>query len=67
MRCPTCKHEVLPRPANAEFPFCSKRCRAVDLGRWLGEEFRIVDSSPDADEDGQAIPNTSDRNSENDR
>lgn len=56
-RCPTCKHEALPRTANAAFPFCSARCREVDLGKWLGEEFRLVDSSPDADEDGQpALP-----------
>ncbi|WP_083604120.1 DNA gyrase inhibitor YacG [Pajaroellobacter abortibovis] len=26
-------------------PFCSERCRQVDLGRWLGEEYRIVDTS----------------------
>ena len=23
------------------FPFCSERCRAIDLGRWLGEAYRI--------------------------
>jgi endogenous inhibitor of DNA gyrase (YacG/DUF329 family) len=24
-----------------QFPFCSARCRTVDLGRWLGEKYRI--------------------------
>lgn len=24
-----------------EFPFCSPRCRTIDLGRWLGEAYRI--------------------------
>ena len=24
-----------------EFPFCSERCRLVDLGRWLDGEYRI--------------------------
>jgi endogenous inhibitor of DNA gyrase (YacG/DUF329 family) len=24
-----------------QFPFCSERCRLIDLGRWLGEDYRI--------------------------
>jgi endogenous inhibitor of DNA gyrase (YacG/DUF329 family) len=24
-----------------EFPFCSSRCKTIDLGRWLGETYRI--------------------------
>jgi endogenous inhibitor of DNA gyrase (YacG/DUF329 family) len=28
-----------------EFPFCSPRCRLIDLGRWLGEDYRMA---PDA-------------------
>ncbi len=24
-----------------EFPFCSSRCKTIDLGRWLGESYRI--------------------------
>jgi endogenous inhibitor of DNA gyrase (YacG/DUF329 family) len=24
-----------------DFPFCSRRCRIIDLGRWLGEEYRL--------------------------
>jgi endogenous inhibitor of DNA gyrase (YacG/DUF329 family) len=35
--------------ASAEtFPFCSKRCRFVDLGRWLDGKYRI--SRPDRDD-----------------
>ena len=30
-----------PRPENRAFPFCSDRCRLLDLGKWLGEEYRI--------------------------
>jgi endogenous inhibitor of DNA gyrase (YacG/DUF329 family) len=26
-----------------DYPFCSKRCRMVDLGRWLGEGYRVTD------------------------
>jgi endogenous inhibitor of DNA gyrase (YacG/DUF329 family) len=30
------------KDSNKRFPFCSERCRLVDLGRWLGEEYRIA-------------------------
>jgi endogenous inhibitor of DNA gyrase (YacG/DUF329 family) len=40
MRCPTCKREL--DPANRAYaPFCSERCKLIDLGKWLGEEFRV--------------------------
>jgi endogenous inhibitor of DNA gyrase (YacG/DUF329 family) len=50
--CPSCKLEVKAPPENPTFPFCSQRCRTIDLGRWLGEEFRLGSSSADEDEDG---------------
>lgn len=28
-----------------EWPFCSKRCKTIDLGRWLGESYRIAPPS----------------------
>ncbi|MBI5071248.1 MAG: DNA gyrase inhibitor YacG [Deltaproteobacteria bacterium] len=40
-RCPICKKAVAPRAANPAFPFCSTRCKLVDLDRWLGEAYRI--------------------------
>jgi endogenous inhibitor of DNA gyrase (YacG/DUF329 family) len=43
-RCPACK-KVSQREGNKVFPFCSERCQLVDLGRWLGEEYRIADES----------------------
>jgi uncharacterized protein len=45
-RCPTCKKESL-RQGNAFFPFCCERCKLVDLGRWIGEEYRVpADEAP---------------------
>ena len=41
--CPTCRKPTPPRSANPSAPFCSPRCRQVDLGRWLGEEYRVPD------------------------
>jgi len=50
-RCPSCEKPVLARAENPMFPFCSARCRAIDLGKWLGEEFRVPDGSADEQED----------------
>jgi endogenous inhibitor of DNA gyrase (YacG/DUF329 family) len=44
-RCPTCRKQVARDDANARWPFCCERCRLVDLGRWLGEEYRVPDET----------------------
>jgi len=41
-RCAICRKPVLPRAENRSFPFCSDRCRLIDLSKWLGEEYRIA-------------------------
>lgn len=42
-RCPTCGKEITASPGDRsrDFPFCSERCRLVDLGKWFDEEYRI--------------------------
>jgi endogenous inhibitor of DNA gyrase (YacG/DUF329 family) len=45
LSCPTCKQPV--KSADPEFPFCSERCRVIDLGKWASGAYRI--SSPVAD------------------
>ncbi len=40
MRCPICKKEV-PYKGNPFRPFCSERCRMVDLDKWLSGRYRI--------------------------
>jgi len=40
--CATCRKPVASRATNASFPFCSPRCRQIDLGKWLNEEHRIA-------------------------
>ena len=58
-RCPICKRDVLARAENPQFPFCSERCKAIDLGKWLGEEYRFAVTSDDEDDDGDgAQPQT---------
>ena len=59
MRCPICKKEV---PAGEPFaPFCSDRCRLIDLGKWASGEYVIParslleedQDSPERDVDDQ--------------
>ena len=39
MKCPVCKKQV--RRGDPEFPFCSERCRIIDLGNWSSEKYVI--------------------------
>ncbi|MGB5253126.1 MAG: DNA gyrase inhibitor YacG [Sedimenticolaceae bacterium] len=39
--CPTCKKPVDWTPQQKWRPFCSERCKLIDLGEWLTEEKRI--------------------------
>jgi uncharacterized protein len=47
MKCPICKKEV--SPDDPFFPFCSERCKIIDLGNWASEKYVI--SSPVQPED----------------
>jgi uncharacterized protein len=40
-RCPTCRRELEWSASNLFRPFCSERCRLIDLGAWLKEEHAI--------------------------
>jgi endogenous inhibitor of DNA gyrase (YacG/DUF329 family) len=40
LRCPTCKKPV--KSKDAEFPFCSDRCRLIDLGKWASGAYVIA-------------------------
>ena len=39
LKCPICKKVVTTK--DAEFPFCSDRCRLIDLGNWATEKYVI--------------------------
>ncbi len=55
--CPICNRPVPPRPGNRSHPFCSDRCRLLDLSKWLGEEYRIAGPRMgDAAEDDPGLP-----------
>jgi uncharacterized protein len=47
LRCPTCRNIVLPK--SEDFPFCSDRCRRIDLGKWASGDYKV--STPIQDPD----------------
>jgi endogenous inhibitor of DNA gyrase (YacG/DUF329 family) len=55
LRCPTCKKLVLR--TDPDFPFCSERCRLIDLGKWASGSYVV--STPIADPDSAEVPDLS--------
>lgn len=60
LRCPTCRQTVLR--TDAEFPFCSERCRRIDLGRWASGAYVVSTPvfDPDAESEGMSSPPSED-------
>lgn len=50
-KCPICSKPVPTRAVNPSYPFCCPRCRAIDLGKWLGEEYRVPEKQTEERED----------------
>jgi endogenous inhibitor of DNA gyrase (YacG/DUF329 family) len=54
MLCPICKKPIEELPDEKPrkwFPFCSERCKLLDLGRWLDGRYQIpVEISPEDEE-----------------
>lgn len=44
--CPTCKTSVLWQAESSYRPFCSKRCKLIDLGEWASEGYNIPQPAP---------------------
>jgi len=60
MKSPICKKEIpqTDKQAARYFPFCSDRCRLIDLGRWLDGKYQIP---VDVDEDQSSAAQHEDR------
>ncbi|OSI12095.1 DNA gyrase inhibitor YacG [Neisseria canis] len=41
VKCPTCGAEVAWVADNRYRPFCSERCKMIDLGAWANEDFKV--------------------------
>jgi endogenous inhibitor of DNA gyrase (YacG/DUF329 family) len=53
VKCPTCGDPVVWEPASPFRPFCSDRCKNVDLGAWASERYAIPAEAPPADGDAR--------------
>ena len=48
LRCPICKKPV--KAGEPDFPFCSERCRLIDLGKWATGAYVIPSAESEAEE-----------------
>ena len=55
IRCPRCRQAVAWE-GNPFRPFCSEKCRQIDLGRWAAEEYRVPDRPAPEGREGEVIP-----------
>ena len=60
LRCSICRKPVPPREENASFPFCSERCKLLDLGKWLEGDYRIPVKPDESEDELPPIPPTRD-------
>ena len=54
LRCPICKKPV--KAGEPDFPFCSDRCRSIDLGKWATGAYVIPSTETDDAEDAIVSP-----------
>jgi endogenous inhibitor of DNA gyrase (YacG/DUF329 family) len=54
IKCPQCRKEVTWQD-NPHRPFCSERCRLIDLGQWADESYRIAGSKQELTGDDNVV------------
>jgi uncharacterized protein len=56
VKCPTCRREI-DWDSSSYRPFCSERCKLIDLGAWLSEKHAIPgNAAPSESEEGERPP-----------
>ena len=63
VKCPTCKRSIEWSADNAFRPFCSERCRTVDLGAWFANAHAIAGDAAQP-LDGEPLPGADQRTGE---
>jgi hypothetical protein len=53
VRCPTCK-QAFPDESREFRPFCSRRCKLIDLGNWLSGSYAVPGEAADEDDLAEA-------------
>ena len=66
LKCPICKKPVAS--AGEDFPFCSNRCRSIDLGKWASGQYVVSSPLVDTEDEfsDQAARGTDSRDDKND-
>ncbi|HKX53230.1 MAG TPA: DNA gyrase inhibitor YacG [Nitrosospira sp.] len=49
VNCPQCGKSIVWDDSNPFRPFCSERCKLIDLGQWATESYRIPDAGKDSE------------------
>ncbi len=62
--CPICGKPTARKDPN--FPFCSPRCKTIDLGAWSAEEYVVSRPVTEADEHYEAVADTQAESNETD-
>lgn len=55
VRCPQCGKEALFAPENKFRPFCTERCKLIDLGDWASEAYKVPTVSQNPDDEPEAF------------
>ena len=53
VRCPRCRNPLAHGVDYSAFPFCTERCRLIDLGGWMDEAYALGDGPPAPDPVGR--------------
>jgi endogenous inhibitor of DNA gyrase (YacG/DUF329 family) len=61
-QCPTCNKQITS-PNNPFRPFCSERCKLVDLSKWVSEEYRVPGKPVPTENSGEDEERGADSNS----
>ncbi len=60
-RCPICKREIPAGSGAPSFgPFCSARCRTIDLGSWLDGRYGIASGPEETEDENPFVPEQED-------
>lgn len=49
--CPRCGQQAAYSPENLWRPFCSERCKMIDLGAWASESYRVPGEAGEPEDD----------------
>ena len=52
VNCPQCGKEMVWDTSNRFRPFCSERCKLIDLGKWANEEYRVEQRDQELPDEG---------------